>query len=88
MLTFLFGPFGLFYTGAGAAIVMLGISLVVAVVTLGLGLIFIWPVSMVWGAVSASNQHGDYLRWLAQMRPPHPVPPPPPRPLPPDQPWA
>lgn len=92
VLTFLFGPLGLFYTGAGAAIVMLLATLVVGVVTLGVGLLLIWPPSMVWGAVSASNQHAEHQRWLVHYRPPHrapsrPLPPPPVPPPPPPRPW-
>jgi hypothetical protein len=64
---------------------MLTVSLAVAVVTLGIGLVIIWPVSMIVGAVSASNQHADYIalagptaatgsvpatRAVAQLRPP------------------
>jgi hypothetical protein len=55
---------------------MLTVSLAVAVVTLGIGLVIIWPVSMIVGAVSASNQHADYMRSLAQPRPRVPYPPP------------
>jgi hypothetical protein len=87
VLTFLFGPFGLLYTNPIGALVLLVVALVLAVVTLGVGLIIIWPVSMVWGAVSASEQHATYQRWLMAQRPPAPPqwPPPAPR-LPPPPP--
>lgn len=62
VLTFLFGPFGMLYTNPVGALIMLIIALVVAVVTLGIGLIVIWPVSMLWGAISASETTGHTVQ--------------------------
>jgi hypothetical protein len=98
VLTFLFGPFGLFYTSVAADIVVSVIGFVAIIATLGLAIIIIWPVSMVLGAVQASDQHSRYMQAMAQVRPPVPGPlnydprpgyrRPPPPPPPPDQPWA
>jgi hypothetical protein len=102
VLTFLFGPFGLLYTSVIGGVVMVFVWLVVAVVTQGIGVLVLWPLTMVWGAVSASNQHAEHQRWPAMQRLPppgllaydprpgyrRPPPPPPPVPPPPDQPWA
>jgi hypothetical protein len=77
VLTFLFGPFGLLYTSVAGGIVMIFVWFVVALVTLGVGLLLLWPLTMVWGAVSASNQHAAYQEWLVTRRPPYPL-----------QPWA
>jgi len=41
------------------------VSAVVVILTLGLGAFLVWPVSMVWAAIAASNQHGRYQSWLA-----------------------
>lgn len=55
LLTFLFGPLGMLYSTVAGAIIMLVISSVVAVLTLGLGLILTWPLCIVWGCVAANN---------------------------------
>jgi len=60
VLTFLFGPLGLLYASVLGGILLLVLSVVVFVLTFGLGLIVIWPVSMIWGAIAASNQHSKY----------------------------
>ena len=78
VLTFLFGPLGLLYASVLGGILLLVLSVVVFVLTFGLGLIVIWPVSMIWGAIAASNQHSKYQAWLMQQRPPGPPMPPPP----------
>ena len=65
VLTFFFGPLGLLYVSVLGAILLTILAIIVAVLTLGLGLIFIWPTSMIWAALSASNQHSRYQAWLA-----------------------
>ena len=54
LLTFLFGPLGMFYSTILGAVIMIIISAIVGFVTLGLGLIVTWPICMIWGAVAAS----------------------------------
>lgn len=61
LLTILFGPIGMFYTTIGGAIVMLLVSLVVGVVTLGLGLIITWPICIIWAALAASSYNQKIL---------------------------
>lgn len=64
LLTFFFGPFGMFYSTVGGALVMLAASifgsLVVGVLTLGLGWLVwgpaVWVVCMVWGCLAAASQ--------------------------------
>lgn len=63
-LTFLFGPLGLFYTSAAAAVAMILVGASVGFLTLGFGLILVWPATMVWAAVDASRMHQNYQRWL------------------------
>ena len=85
LLTFLFGPLGLFYLSAGAALIMFVIVIVVGFLTLGVGLVFVWPATMIWSAALASRQHTEHQVWLAQRSgtvsfaapvvPPAPVPP-------------
>ncbi|MDN5861017.1 MAG: hypothetical protein L0H84_20620 [Pseudonocardia sp.] len=62
-LTFFFGPFGMLYTTVGWAILMIVVAVVVALFTIGFGLIVIWPISMIWAAVSASKQHQQFEMW-------------------------
>lgn len=76
VLTFLFGPLGIFYVTVLGALVMLVLAVIVAVLTFGLGLVIIWPISMIWAAIVASNKHSRYQAWLAD-RPRGPLPPPP-----------
>ena len=64
LLTFFFGPLGMFYSTVSGALIMLGVLIVggfvAGVLTLGLAWLFWWPMvwlaSMVWGCVAASNQ--------------------------------
>ncbi len=55
VLTFLFGPLGMFYSTVMGAVIMLVLYIVVGLLTLGLGLIILHPIAMIWGAVSVSN---------------------------------
>ena len=65
VLTFLFGPLGLLYVSILGGIIFLILSLVAAIFTLGLSLLISWPISMIWAAIAASNQHSRYQAWLA-----------------------
>lgn len=55
LLTFLFGPLGLFYSSLVGGIVMLIASVGFASVTWGVSLLVTWPICMIWGAIAASN---------------------------------
>lgn len=68
VLTFLFGPLGIFYVSILWAVVFIVLAIVVAVLTLGLGLLLVWPASMILAAITASNQHSRYQAWLAGGR--------------------
>lgn len=46
ILTFFFGPLGLFYSSAAAAIAMVILALAVGSVTFLLGALFVWPLCM------------------------------------------
>lgn len=68
VLTFLFGPFGLFYASVLGGIVMLCFALVIGIATLGVALPVAWFGSMIWGALAASGKHSRHqLRLLQQV---------------------
>ena len=66
VLTFLFGPLGLFYVTVAGALVMLVGAIVVFFLTLGVGDLFVWAGCMIWGALAASDAHTKHQAWLAQ----------------------
>ncbi len=49
ILTFFFGPLGMFYSTLPGAVTMLAVSFVFAVMTFGLSLIITWPICIIWG---------------------------------------
>jgi hypothetical protein len=53
ILTVIFGPLGVFYSTIIGGIIMTIVTIVVATVTLGIGLIVTWPISVLWGALAA-----------------------------------
>ncbi len=63
VLTFFFGPLGLFYITIAGAVVMTIVAIIVAIFTLGFGLLLIWPITMIWSAVVASRQHQEFEAW-------------------------
>ncbi len=71
VLTFLFGPFGLFYPLAQDRGSSGSLSIPCCsrrgFFTLGLVAGIIWIISMVWGAVGASNRHSRYQAWLVNQ---------------------
>ncbi len=61
VLTFFFGPLGMFYSTVPGALIMIGASLVALFVTFGIGLFVSWPICMIWGAVAASNYNAKFI---------------------------
>lgn len=55
LLTILFGPLGLLYTTVSGAIIMFVVSLIVAIITFGLGYFFTLPICIIWGVLAAKN---------------------------------
>lgn len=55
LLTFLFGPLGMFYSTVSGAITMLIVSVLLATLTLGVSILITWPICMIWAAVAASK---------------------------------
>lgn len=61
LLTFLFGPLGMFYSTIKGAVIMLIIEFIVAIATAGLGLFITWPIPIIWGAIAAKNYNKRLL---------------------------
>jgi len=59
LLTILFGPLGMFYSTITGAIVMMIVSVLVAIVTLGFGLLITWPICIIWAAVATKNYNNN-----------------------------
>lgn len=66
ILTVLFGPLGMFYSTVIGAIVMAILSVIVAVFTVGIGLIITWPICIIWGAVATSSHNKKLLAGVQQ----------------------
>lgn len=58
LLAFLFGPLGLFYASKIGGFFMTFVCLVVGVGTVGVGLLFAWPVCILWAYVAAASESG------------------------------
>ncbi|MCG3119873.1 MAG: hypothetical protein ALAOOOJD_02410 [bacterium] len=55
LLTFFFGPLGMLYSTIWGGIIMLIVSIILGLITLGLSLFLTWPICMIWGAVAANS---------------------------------
>ena len=54
VLAIIFGPLGMLYATVAGGIVMIFISILAAVFTLGFGLFLTWPVCVVWAAIATN----------------------------------
>ncbi len=63
-LAFFFGPLGMFYATVSGGLIMMAISLVVGIFTLGFGLVVTWPICVIWACISASNQNRKVMSAL------------------------
>jgi len=61
LLTFFFGPLGMLYSTIWGGVIMLIVSIILGLVTLGLSFFLTWPVCMIWGAVAASSYNKKLL---------------------------
>lgn len=61
LLAVIFGPLGLLYSTVMGAIVMFIVNIVVALVTVGFGLILTWPICGVWAAVAVKSYNKKLL---------------------------
>ena len=60
VLTFLFGPLGLFYASVWGAVALIVLAAAGVVPTFGFVLIFVWPASIAWAAIAAGSRHRAY----------------------------
>ena len=67
ILTFLFGPLGMLYSTISGAIIMIILSIVVAIFTVGIGLAITWPISMIWGALAVSSANNKLIAKAVQQ---------------------
>lgn len=61
LLTIFFGPLGLFYATVSGGVIMLVITILVGVFTLGIGALFTFPICIIWGIV-ATNAYNNKIR--------------------------
>lgn len=66
LLTILFGPLGMLYSTIGGAIIMAVISVVVGLPTFGIGLIFTWPICVIWAVVATKSYNKKLLAGQSQ----------------------
>lgn len=62
ILSFLFGPLGMLYSTILGGIIMFIISIIVAIFTLGIGLIVTWPICIIWAAIAASMHNRKLMK--------------------------
>lgn len=55
LLAFLFGPLGLLYASVTGGLIMIVVSIVLGIVTLGVGFILTWIISIIWAVVAAND---------------------------------
>lgn len=55
ILSFLFGPLGMFYSTVTGGFVMLFVNFLMLMFTAGIGLLLSWPLGIIWAAVAAKN---------------------------------
>ena len=59
VLPFFLGPVGMLYSTLRGALIMLLVHLVVGLSTMGFGLIFTWPIGMVWTIKAAGDWNSN-----------------------------
>ncbi len=64
LLTIFFGPLGMFYSTISGAIIMIIVSGIVGLLTLGYGLAITHPICVVWGALAAHSYNKKLLGGL------------------------
>ncbi len=64
LLALFFGPLGMLYATVAGALIMFFVSILVAVATLGLGLLITLPICAIWAGVAASS-HNNRLQGVS-----------------------
>ena len=60
LLALFFGPLGMLYSTVMGGVIMIVISLLAGIFTLGFGLLITWPICVIWAAV-ATNSHNKKM---------------------------
>jgi hypothetical protein len=55
ILTILFGPLGMFYSTVIGGLIMMVVSVILGLITLGFGLLVTWPICVIWGAAAVGS---------------------------------
>ena len=66
ILTFLFGSIGMLYSTIWGAVIMSVVSIITAVITLGMGLFLVWPICMIWGAFATASYNKELFEQIKQ----------------------
>ena len=66
LLTFFFGPLGLLYATITGGVIMIILGIIVGIVTLGLGEVIIWPISIIWSAVAVKKYNENLMNNIMQ----------------------
>ena len=61
-LTLFFGPLGMFYSTIAGAIIMIILDVIVGIFTLGIGLLFTWPIQVIWAAIATNSYNKKLMR--------------------------
>lgn len=62
LLTFIFGPIGMLYGTIGGGFIMMVVNLVIGIPTFGLGLLFTWPIQLIWVALSIRSYNKKLMK--------------------------
>ena len=62
LLTFIFGPIGMLYGTVWGGFIMLVVNLVIGIPTFGLGLLFTWPIQLIWVALSIRSYNKKLMK--------------------------
>jgi len=61
ILTFLFGPLGLLYASVPGALILLALTIVIGLLTLGIGFLVGWVASMIWAFIAVNKHNAKAL---------------------------
>ena len=64
VLSFFFGPLGMLYSTVSGGLIMMAVSFVFALVTMGLGLLITWPICIIWAARAAKAHNAKLLQGI------------------------
>ncbi len=65
LLSFFFGPLGMLYSTVMGGVIMIIVSGIVAVLTLGFGLLITQPICVIWAIVAANSHNKQVMASMA-----------------------